>query len=206
MPFKPNEREYRSVGGISFEESSGGVLIVRGTPVVFDKTTCLFEDENGTKYYERIDRAAFASCDMRDFIFNHNHGTNDPTVYARTRNGTLSYTITDTGLECEMRLNNEDERHRSLWRDIRSGLIDGMSFSFLTEINGDEYDINTHTRTVRRIKKLFDVSAVDFPAYDDTSISARSASGFFSVEHAKELAALEQAAERRQRLIALTHI
>lgn len=74
-----------------------------------------------------------------------------------------------------------------------------MSFSFT--VRESKYDSTTHTRTITKVKKLYDVSAVDIPAYNETSIAARS---FFTVEHEKELAALEQA-RRRKRLIALTY-
>ena len=74
-----------------------------------------------------------------------------------------------------------------------------MSFSF--SVREAKYDSVTHTRTITKVKKLYDVSAVDIPAYEETSISARS---FFTVEHGKELAALEQA-RRRKKLVALTY-
>ena len=74
-----------------------------------------------------------------------------------------------------------------------------MSFSF--SVRESKYDSVTHTRTITKVKKLYDVSAVDIPAYEETSISARS---FFTEEHGKELAALEQA-RRRRKLIALTY-
>ena len=85
------------------------------------------------------------------------------------------------------------DRHafgRDLLEDIRGGYIDKMSFAFVVAEDGEEYDQATHTRTITRIKKLYDVSAVDIPAYDTTSISARD---FFSEEYEKEKRALEQA-------------
>ena len=78
-------------------------------------------------------------------------------------------------------------------------LVDKMSFSFT--VREASYDSVTHTRTITKVKKLYDVSAVDIPAYNDTSISARS---FFEEEHSRELAALEQA-RRRKKLVALTY-
>ena len=80
-----------------------------------------------------------------------------------------------------------------------SGSVDNMSFSFT--VREAKYDSVTHTRTITKVKKLYDVSAVDIPAYNDTSISARS---FFEEEHSRELAALEQA-RRRKKLVALTY-
>ena len=67
-----------------------------------------------------------------------------------------------------------------------------MSFSFT--VREASYDSVTHTRTITKVKKLYDVSAVDIPAYNDTSISARS---FFEEEHSRELAALEDVYKRQ---------
>ena len=124
---------------------------------------------------------------------------NDSTVFARTRNKSLSYEITSAGLDIAATLDGEDERHRNLYRDVKTGRVDKMSFSFV--VREASYDNVTHTRTITKVKKLYDVSAVDFPAYNDTSISARS---FFSAEHEKELASAEHE-QRRKKLIALTY-
>ena len=96
-------------------------------------------------------------------------------------------------------LDDEDERHRALYRDIEKRRVDKMSVSVV--VKEDSYDRETHTRTILKIKKLYDVSAVDFPAYNDTSIST--ARDFFSEEHAKEFKELEER-RRRQMLIAKT--
>ena len=74
----------------------------------------------------------------------------------------------------------EDNGHQELYRDIQSGLIDKMSFAFHVDESKWEYveqgnDYTIYTRTITKIDKLYDVSAVDIPAYDTTSISARSA-------------------------------
>ena len=61
-----------------------------------------------------------------------------------------------------------------LYRDIQKGLIDKMSYRYTVTDDGEVYDPETHTWTVLKIKKLYDVSAVDIPAYDSTSIYARS--------------------------------
>lgn len=198
MPFKPNEREYRAVAPFAIPEDSGDALILRGTPIVFDTPTviCVIE---GIEYKEIIASGSLDGCDMSDFIFNRNHGANDSTVFARTRNKSLAYAITERGLDITATLDNEDERHKNLYRDVKSGRVDKMSFSFI--VREASYDSVTHTRTITKVKKLYDVSAVDFPAYNETSISARS---FFSEEHEKEIAALEQA-RRRRKIIALTY-
>jgi len=199
MAYKPNEREYRAVAPFVIPDGSDGdALILRGTPIVFDTPTVICEYD-GIEYKEIIARGALDDCDMSDFILNRNHGQNDSTVFARTRNNSLKYTISDRGLDIEAALDGEDERHRNLHRDVQKKRVDKMSFSFV--VREAKYDNVTHTRTITKVKKLYDVSAVDFPAYNDTSISARS---FFAEEHTRELAALEQA-RRRKKLLALTY-
>lgn len=199
MPFKPGEREYRDFGGFdTTPDEQSDDLIIRGVPIVFDRPTVLWECD-GIEYKEVIAPGALDGCDMSDFIFNRNHGMNDATVYARTRNNSLAYEISPSELKIEACLDAEDERHKNLHRDIKKKRVDKMSFSFIAR--ECSYDRETHTRTILKIKKLYDVSAVDFPAYNDTSLTT--ARDFFSEEHKKEFAALEQAARRRRLALAL---
>lgn len=198
--YKPNEREYRSLGVFEPSQTDSGLLVLRGMPIVFGKPTVLFEDE-GIQYKEIIEPDALTGCDMSDFILNRNHGYADGTVYARTRNGSLTYSITPEGMEITAQLDNEDDRHRNLYRDIQTKRVDKMSFSFVIADGGAQYDPETHTRTIKRIRKLYDVSAVDFAAYNDTSITT--ARSYFAEEHRKEIMALEER-RRRQKLIMKT--
>lgn len=201
MPYKPNEREYRAAAPFILpdENENNDELVVRGTPIVFDTPTVLYEID-GIEYKEVIARGALDGCDMSDFIFNRNHGENDGTVYARTRNNSLTYNITSSGLDIAATLDKEDDRHRNLHRDIQKRRVDKMSFSFI--VRESSYDRETHTRTITKIKKLYDVSAVDFPAYNETSITT--ARDFFSAEREKELKEREQL-RRRKMLIAQTY-
>lgn len=189
-------REYRSLQDFSLvpREEGSEEYRVKGTAVVFNTPTVLYECD-GVKYCEIIDRHAFDGCDLSDVIFNYNHGGK---VVARLRNKTLALHVTERGLEVEADLSGT-QAGRELYEEIDGGYIDKMSFSF--SVREAKYDSVTHTRTITKVKKLYDVSAVDIPAYEETSISARS---FFTEEHGKELAALEQA-RRRKKLIALTY-
>lgn len=189
-------REYRSLQDFSLvpREEGSEEYRVKGTAVVFDTPTVLYECD-GVKYCEIIDRHAFDGCDTSDVIFNYNHGGK---VVARLRNKTLALRVTERGLEVEADLSGT-QAGRELYEEIDGGYIDKMSFSF--SVREAKYDSVTHTRKITKVKKLYDVSAVDIPAYEETSISARS---FFTEEHGKELAALEQA-RRRRKLIALTY-
>lgn len=194
-------REYRNFSTFELKQARSvngeDEDCVHGVPVVFNSPTCLYEYD-GIKFYEVIDRHAFDHCDMSDVIFNYNHSGR---VAARLRNKTLELSINDATMEMKAFLGGT-EFGRGLLEDIRGGYIDKMSFAFTIEEGGVEYDSATHTRTITRIKKLYDVSAVDIPAYDQTSISARS---FFEVEYEKEKKSLEQDILRRK-LIAKTKI
>ena len=189
-------REYRALQDFSLvpREEGAEEYRVKGTAVVFNTPTVMFECD-GVKYCEIIDRHAFDGCDLSDVIFNYNHGGK---VVARLRNKTLALHVTERGLEVEADLSGT-QAGRELYEEIDGGYIDKMSFSF--SVREAKYDSVTHTRTITKVKKLYDVSAVDIPAYEETSISARS---FFTEEHGKELAALEQA-QRRKKIIALTY-
>lgn len=171
-------------------ETDSPELWVEGYAVRFDSPTVLFE-ENGLEYYEQIDPKAFEGCNLSDVIFNYNHMGR---VMARTRNKTLTVEVRDIGLFTRARLDGTPAG-REMFEEIQKGYIDKMSFTFLIDNGGDEFDPITRTWTVRRIKRLFDVSAVDIPAYDDTSIAARRADAArAALEHRKaaEAATLAQ--------------
>ena len=194
-----NSIQYRVFSGLEMNESENK-LTLRGTPIVFDKKTVLWEYD-GIKFYEVIDRNALIGADMNDFVFNYNHGGR---VYARTRNGTITYQITERGLDCEITLDGGDEGHRQLYRDVKNKLIDKMSFSF--RISEEKYNKTTRTFTVTGIERLYDVSAVDFAAYDDTYIAARkrdTTTSWFELEYNREKAELEA---QRRKLILKTYL
>lgn len=191
------DRDYRffQIEARSADAEGGGEeMYVEGYALTFNEPTTLWEYD-GIEYKEQIDARAFADADMSDVIFNYNHGGK---VVARTRNHTLTLTVDNRGLFVRARLDGTDEG-RKLYQEIRGGYVDRMSFSWVTAPNGSDYDATTHMRTVRKVKKLYDVSAVDIPAYDTTSISARSL-----VEAEEEIKQAAQAAEKRKRLLLKT--
>jgi uncharacterized protein len=143
-------------------------LWVEGYAARFNSPTVLFEMD-GNEYKEQIASDAFTEAKMEDVIFNYNHSGR---VMARTRNKTLQLAVDDSGLFIRARLDGTEEG-RSLYSDIQNGYIDRMSFRFT--IGQEAYDYQNRTWTVLRVKRLYDVSAVDIPAYDDTSIEARKA-------------------------------
>ena len=85
-----------------------------------------------------------------------------------------------------------------MYEDIKAGLVSEMSFAFTVE--EDAYNNDTHTRTIRKIKKVYDVSAVSIPANPSTEISARSYfDGVIEREQAERLAA-EQRERHKQKI------
>ena len=185
------DRMYRS---FEFEAQEEG-MVVKGKPVVFNSSTVLYEIDE-VEYKEVIDARAFESCDISDVVLNIDH-TGKPA--AKTKNGTLSLEVKTDGVYMEADL-SKNETGRELYEDIQNGFYDKMSFAFSVE--DDEYDRATHTRTIKKIGRLFDVSAVTFPAYNNTTISARS---FFEVEAEKERK-LAEANELRKKLILKTYL
>ena len=141
---------------------------VEGYAARFNSPTVLFEID-GVEYREQFDAHAFDAAHMGDVIFQFNHRDR---VMARTRNKTLQLSVDEQGLFQRAKLNGT-EQGRSLYADILGGYIDRMSVRFT--IAEEKFDRETRTWTIMRVKRLYDVSAVDIPAYDDTSISARMA-------------------------------
>lgn len=178
---KAQFRDFR-IMDIEVREAAEGEpekLIIRGVPCVFNQETLLFRWDN-YMVFEQVDEGAFDEADMTDVIFNYNHGGR---VFARTRNSSLKLTVNkkQKRLEMETELWDDDEGHRQLYRDIKRGNIDRMSFAFTIKkqersteelMENDVRIIKVHRR-ITAIGKLFDVSAVDIPAYDATEISAR---------------------------------
>lgn len=180
MPIKEN-REYRTMERRARENREGEEknYIVEGYATTFGDPYELFRDG---KYVmrEEVDKDAFKDTDMSDVIFQIDH---EGRVYARTRNGSLGLDIDEHGLKTTTDL-GLTESSRSVYEDISAGLYDRMSFGFT--VNKDSYteeemengDIIV-TRTILGISKLYDVSAVSFPANPNTEISARSKDLFY---------------------------
>lgn len=179
---------------IEGEDGQREEMIVEGQAVTFEKETVLFKCGN-TEYKEVIDRNAFSEADMTDVIFNYNHGGK---VVARTRNKTLELYIDSNGLNIRARLDGTEEG-RKLYEEIKGGYIDRMSFCFT--IKEESYNQETHTWRVLKVDKLYDVSAVDIPAYDTTSISARSSRYAVAECEQKALERAQLQKERSKKLL-----
>lgn len=161
-------------------DQNNGDMIVEGHATTFDEEYELFEYDNWNGYrvhvVERIDRHAFDETDMSDVIFLYDHAGR---VMARNRNETLTAKPDNIGLFIRANLSGSD-LGPGLYSDIQNGYVDRMSMQFtvaayqMTEERDDENKTIRMIRTITRIGKLYDVSAVGIPANDGTDISARS--------------------------------
>lgn len=186
------DREYRHFA-VELRAAAEGEMIVEGYAARFNESTVLYSFD-GIDYREVIERSAFDSCNMNDVVMNYNHSGKP---VARTKNNTLQLNVDDTGLKIRADLSGTEEGRR-LYEEIKGGYIDKMSFAFHVDNGGDSYDKDTHTRHINTVQRLYDVAAVDQPAYDTTSIYARS---YFSAEAEKEKAEALELRRRKLRLM-----
>ena len=140
---------------------------VEGYATTFDKPYLLYEYD-GQKYFERIDRNALVGADMSDVIMQYDHAGK---VLARLSNKTLGVEVTESGLFVFADL-SKSRAAQDMFEEIKNELVTKMSWAF--RVTEDSYDRDTRTRTILKVAKVYDVSAVSIPANGDTEISARS--------------------------------
>ena len=178
---KLNEsRSYRNMKNFEIREAGDDKMIAEGYATTFNEPYELFSYDNWDGYrvhfMEQIDPSAFDECDMSDTIMQYNH---EGRVFARVSNQTLNLRTDNHGLKVIADLGGT-EIGRQLYEEIKGGYTNRMSFGFTvskdsrTEDRDDDNKILTIVRTITKISKLWDVSAVSLPANDGTEISARS--------------------------------
>ena len=169
-------------------------IVVEGYAIVFDEETLIGDEERG--FIEVIDKNALANTNIKDVPFKYNH--NDTTlILARTRNGSLSLEVDEKGLKIRAEL-IDTTSNRDIYKCIEAGLLDKMSFAFTVKSQSWDKSGKIPKRTITAIDRLFDVSVVDLPAYDQTSIQASSRS--LEIVEA-ELKALDDAENLERRTI-----
>ena len=177
---------------------------ITGTPIVFDQATDM------GWYEEKIDHQALAGADLKDVRFLIGHNTSMVPL-ARSRNNnensTMQLIVTDRGMEIRVDLDTENNADaRTLYSAVKRGDMSGMSFMFIVDTDKDiweDTDTDYPKRTIMSIRKVFEVSAVAFPAYEATDIQAASDgqpldSVRASLESAKQKIAEERAKEAEQ--------
>ena len=172
-----------------------------GRPIVYGSKTDL------GWYDEIIKDGALDGADLRDVRFLVNHNT-DMIPLARSRNNNSNSTmqlsvVSGEGMDIRVDLDTENNAEASsLYSAVSRGDISGMSFMFRVDADSwEELESEHPTRTIEKISKVYEVSAVTFPAYEATSIQARGLSE--ALESAKASLESERAEKRaRERKIA----
>lgn len=152
------------------DDEQGSIIV--GRPIVYESMTDLGD------FNEIIHKGALDKTNLQDVRFLINHDTSKiPLARSRrnTKNSTMQLTVDDNGLSVRVLLDTENNADaRALYSAVQRGDISGMSFMF--GIDGEDWeDIESDhpTRHIRSISSVVEVSAVTFPAYEDTEISAR---------------------------------
>lgn len=195
--FRHNDYRHLMQVRIFGETQDEGKMLIEGKAVTFDDPTVLFEYE-GIEYKEIIAKGSFNEADLSHAYLKYNH-SNNIMAMARYKNGTLKIDVRDDGVYIQAELANTTSG-KDLYELVKRGDIDKMSFAFT--IREESYDQKEHTWTVRKIDKLYDVAAVEVPAYENTELFARR---YDEVEanRRKEVEALSQQRQRKVEIIRL---
>lgn len=170
MKNKPKpERRLIEIRTVDNEENK---MLIEGYAIMYDQPAT--HQYGSRKFTETIKPGALDKTDMRDVPLRYNHNDN-VMIMARTRNKSLKLKKDEIGLKIQAEL-LDTQSNRDLYKAIQEGLIDKMSFAFTVADGGDTWTFGEEEtkREVTDIAKLWDVSVVDTPFYDSTSIYARS--------------------------------
>ena len=206
MPQMTNEREYRDftleIKAPDTEEEK--TMVVEGYASTFNEPYELYSDSE-VRILEQVDPKAFDEEDMSDVIFQYDHRGR---VFARMSNGTLDVNPDEHGLAIRADLGGTDIG-RQLYEEIRGGYTTKMSYGYT--VTADKWDetrgedgVLTEIRTITKISKVYDVSAVSLPANDGTSITVRNLTdGVIEKVKAERLKALELRRRKTMMLLEL---
>ncbi len=188
MAKKPLERRFYSCEVRAIPTDSGSTIT--GRPIVYNSRTDL------GWFDEVIEPGALDMADLTDVRFLVNHNT-DMIPLARSRrnngNSTMTLTVVPEGLDMEASIDTENNATaRELKSAIERGDISGMSFMFsIDDEEWEDLESDHPIRHIRKIGSVVEVSAVTFPAYDATTINARSKEALESARKAVETARAE---------------
>lgn len=151
-------------------EETDDKMILEGYAIVYDEPTLIGDESYG--FIESISRSAITDAAIKDVPMKYNH-MDSFLIIARTKNGSLTLTSDDIGLKVRAEL-LDTQSNQDIFKMVKSGLLDKMSFAFVVSEQEWDRSGDIPKRNIRKIERLYDVSIVDTPAYDKTSIYARS--------------------------------
>lgn len=188
-----NNREYRNMTYSVRKDGDEPSFLVEGYASTFEPYKLIEID--GEDYNERIEPTAFDEADMTDVVYRIDH---EGKVYARSSAGTIKLDIDERGLHQITDL-SKTKAGKEHFEEIAAGNYPQMSFAFT--VGEDHYDAETRTRIIDRIEKVFDISAVSFPANPTTELHARDYfNGAIEAEKAAEAERLAAEEARRSDL------
>lgn len=170
---KNNELQRRSYAfEVRADKDDQGGNIITGRPIVYDKMTDL------GWFDEIIERGALDKTNLQDVRFLVNHDTSKiPLARSRknNKNSTMQLTVDNDGMAIRVTLDTENNADaRSLYSAVQRGDISGMSFMFsIDDEEWENLESDHPTRHIRKIGTVVEVSAVTFPAYEQTEINTR---------------------------------
>ncbi|MFH2116707.1 MAG: HK97 family phage prohead protease [Bacillota bacterium] len=154
---------------VKFEEAEGKMTL-EGYAIVFNQETIIGDEAYG--FTEEIDRNALQDTLMKDVPMKYNH-MDSFLIIARTKNKSLSLSVDNIGLKVRAELLDTNS-NQDIYKMVKSGLLDKMSFAFTVDEQTWNREGKIPKRIITKISRLYDVSVVNTPAYDSTSIYARS--------------------------------
>lgn len=169
-----NDRERRAFTfDVRAEENEEHGHFLSGTPIVFDVQTDLGWCR------ECIAPGALDDADMKDVRFLVGHDTSAiPLARSRNNNAnsTMQMSVNDKGMDIRVDLDTENNgRARELYSAAKRQDISGMSFMFSVDsVSWEDLDSDKPLRRITKIRRIYEVSAVAFPAYESTTLEARS--------------------------------
>lgn len=169
---KVDVKNYESrnhMGSVEVREKDDGTVVIKGLAAIFDSRS-----ENLGGFREVIAPGAFDETDVSDVRGLFNHDSNF--VLGRTTTGTLRVKPTKRGLEYEIDMPQNRTITDLVLEPIKRGDVDQSSFGFIVGSGNDEWDEDDEgvlIRTIKKVQRLFDVSPVTFPAYQDTNVATR---------------------------------
>lgn len=193
-----NNREYRNLGTFEIradDNANDKSYHVQGYASTFEPYK-LFDDD-GIEFFERIAPDAFSNADMTDVVFLRDH---EGRVLARTKNGAVALSVDNFGLFSDTDL-SLTEASREMYEDIQTGNYSQMSFSFVVAEDHYEEEARKVTRVIDSIRKVYDISAVAFPANPSTNIGVAYRSLFNGVIERREAERLK--AEHAKAILSL---
>ncbi len=151
-------------------EEADGKMILEGYAIVFNNETLIGDEDYG--FIEEISSSALSETKMKDVPMKYNH-MDSFLIIARTKNKSLQLSVDSIGLKVRAEL-LDTQTNQDIYKMVQSGLLDKMSFAFTVDEQVWNRDGKIPKRTITKIERLYDVSVVDTPAYDATSLYARS--------------------------------